>query len=89
MKLDKKLLITVLLLSIFGLLMIYSASNVWAEYKYNDAYKFIKSQTIFFITGLLLIFIITKIDINLIKKNSNNIKLKRTIKLFKSIYSRD
>ena len=75
MKLDKKLLITVLLLSIFGLLMIYSASNVWAEYKYNDAYKFIKSQTIFFITGLFLIFIITKIDINLIKNNSNKILL--------------
>lgn len=73
MKIDKKLLISVLILSIFGLLMIYSASNVWSEYKYNDPYKFIKNQLLFFIIGLIIIYIITKIDINFIKKNSNNI----------------
>lgn len=73
MKIDKKLLISVLILSIFGLLMIYSASNVWSEYKYNDPYKFIKNQLLFFLIGLIIIYIITKIDINFIKKNSNNI----------------
>ena len=73
MKIDKKLLISVLILSIFGLLMIYSASNVWSEYKYNDPYKFIKNQLLFFLMGLIIIYIITKIDINFIKKNSNNI----------------
>lgn len=75
MKIDKKLLISVLILSIFGLLMIYSASNIWSEYKYNDPYKFIKNQLLFFIIGLILIYIITKLDINFIKKNSNNILL--------------
>ena len=59
MKIDKKLLISVLILSIFGLLMIYSASNIWSEYKYNDPYKFIKNQLLFFIIGLILIYIIT------------------------------
>lgn len=73
MKIDKKLLISVLILSIFGLLMIYSASNVWSEYKYNDPYKFIKNQLLFFIIGLIIIYIITELDINFIKKNSNNI----------------
>lgn len=73
MKIDKKLLISVLILSMFGLLMIYSASNVWSEYKYNDPYKFIKNQLLFFLIGLIIIYIITKIDINFIKKNSNNI----------------
>ena len=75
MKIDKKLLISVLILSIFGLLMIYSASNIWSEYKYNDPYKFIKNQLLFFIIGLILIYITTKLDINFIKKNSNNILL--------------
>ena len=75
MKIDKKLLISILILSIFGLLMIYSASNIWSEYKYNDPYKFIKNQLLFFIIGLILIYIITKLDINFIKKNSNNILL--------------
>jgi cell division protein FtsW len=55
--------------------MIYSASNIWSEYKYNDPYKFIKNQLLFFIIGLILIYIITKLDINFIKKNSNNILL--------------
>lgn len=73
MKIDKKLLISVLILSIFGLLMIYSASNVWSEYKYNDPYKFIKNQLLFFLIGLIIIYIITELDINFIKKNSNNI----------------
>ncbi|MGN0966827.1 MAG: putative lipid II flippase FtsW [Candidatus Coprovivens sp.] len=73
MKIDKKLLISVLILSIFGLLMIYSASNIWSEYKYNDPYKFIKNQLLFFLISLIIIYIITKIDINFIKKNSNNI----------------
>lgn len=75
MKIDKKLLITVLLLSIFGIIMIYSASNVWAEYKYNDSLKFLKSQLIFFLLGLIIIYIVTKIDLNFIKKNSNLILL--------------
>ena len=55
--------------------MVYSSSNIWSEYKYNDPYKFIKNQLLFFIIGLILIYIITKLDINFIKKNSNNILL--------------
>ena len=38
-KIDKSLLITVIILSLFGLLMIYSSSNIWANYKFNDPYK--------------------------------------------------
>ena len=75
MKIDKKLFITTLLLSIFGLLMIYSSSNVWAEYKFNDPYKYIKSQSIFFIASILISPFVINIDINLIKKHSNKILL--------------
>ncbi len=56
------LIISVLTISIFGLIMIYSASYIWAEYKYNDAFKFVKNQTIFFIIGVILMIIISKID---------------------------
>ena len=41
------LLISVIVISLFGLLMIYSSSYVWAEYKFDDPYKFLKSQAIF------------------------------------------
>ena len=43
------LLISVIVISLFGLIMIYSASYIWAEYKFNDAFKFVKNQGIFFI----------------------------------------
>ena len=47
------LLIGVILLSIFGLIMIYSASSVWTEYKFNDPYKYLKSQGLFLIVSYL------------------------------------
>ena len=48
------LLISVVIISLFGLLMIYSASYVWAEYKFDDPYKFFKTQFIFLILGNLI-----------------------------------
>ena len=36
---DLILLISVIAISIFGIIMIYSSSNIWAEYKFNDAFK--------------------------------------------------
>lgn len=61
-KVELLLLISVITISIFGLIMIYSASYVWAEYKFNDPFKFVKNQTIFFLVGVFLMFIISKID---------------------------
>ena len=55
--------------------MIYSASYVWAEYKFNDPFKFVKHQTLFFIIGLILLFITSKIDYKILYKNSNKILL--------------
>ena len=56
------LLISVVAISIFGLIMIFSASYVWAEYKFDDPFKFVKNQGIFFIIGLILMIIVSKID---------------------------
>ena len=70
-KYDKKLLIAVIIIAIFGIVMIYSASSIWAEYKYNDAFKFVKAQTVFFIIGLVIMFVISKIDINIFYKKAN------------------
>ncbi len=56
------LLGSVIILSLFGLLMVYSASNIWAEYKFNDPIKFVKNQGLFFIVGLFLMNVISKIN---------------------------
>ena len=67
-KYDIILFIAVILLITFGLIMIYSASSIWAEYKFNDSFKYVKHQLLFFIVGLILMIKISKIDYNLYYK---------------------
>ena len=74
-KIDKKLLIYVIILSLFGLIMIYSSSNIWAIYKYNDPYKYLKSQGLFLILGYFIIYLVSNIPYSLYKKYSNKILL--------------
>ena len=45
------LFISVILISIFGVIMIYSSSYVWAEYKYNDPYKYLKNSDLFILSS--------------------------------------
>ena len=70
-KLEITLLISITLISIFGLIMVYSASNIWAEYKYNDAFKYVRHQTIFFIIGYIGMLIISKINYQKYLKRAN------------------
>ena len=60
-KFDLTLFISIIIISIFGIIMIYSASNIWAEYKYNDSLKYVKNQSMFFIIGVFLMIIMSKI----------------------------
>ena len=71
MKIDKTLFFTVIILSLFGLLMIYSSSSIWADYKFNDSFHYVKYQSIFFIIGLILMILISKIDYKIYYKYSN------------------
>ena len=74
-KMDKILLITIIILCLFGLLMIYSSSSIWANYKFNDSFHYLKYQGIFFIIGLFLMILISKIDVVIYYKYSNQILL--------------
>ena len=69
------LIIAVVLLSLFGLIMIYSASNIWSEYKFNDPYKYLKSQGLFLIISYIALFIISKVPYVEYKKKANVIFL--------------
>ena len=46
-KYDKVLFLAVILLLFFGVIMIYSASSIWAEYKFNDSFRYVKQQLLF------------------------------------------
>lgn len=70
-KADISIIVVTLILILFGLFMVYSASNVVATYKYNDSYYFLKRQLIFSILGIIVMFIFMKININKIINSSN------------------
>ena len=75
MKKSLLIFLSAFLLSAFGLLMIYSSSYIWSEYKFNDPYYYVRHQLIFFFIGLILIYFIRKIDYKLYYKYSNIILL--------------
>lgn len=53
--------------------MIYSSSSIWAEYKFNDSFYYVKHQSVFFLVGLIGIYILSKIDYKIYYKYSNQI----------------
>lgn len=68
---DYFLFISVIIISIFGIIMIYSASSIWAEFKYQDAFKYIKQQGLFFLVGILVMLFSSKISLDFLKKKAN------------------
>ena len=72
---DKILVFTVIIAGLLGILMIYSSSSVWAEYKFNDPLKYVKHQFLFYVVGLLLMLLLSKVDISYYKKYANKILL--------------
>lgn len=72
---DLILLFAVIIISIFGVMMIYSSSSIWAEYKFNDSLKYLKLQSIFLIIGTILMVIISKIPYTYYKDKANIILL--------------
>lgn len=58
------LFISVIIISLFGIIMIYSSSYVWAEYKFDNPYKYVINQGIFFLIGIGLMYLISKFNYN-------------------------
>lgn len=69
------LLYNIILFTIIGLglIMIYSASSIWAEYKTGNAYYYLYRQGLFFIVGLIGYIITSKIDYHFWFKHANKI----------------
>jgi len=49
-------------LMIIGLIMIFSASYIWAEYKFNNPFKYLIQQSIFAIIGVFIVYTISNIN---------------------------
>ena len=72
---DFFLLIAVIILITFGIIMIFSASSIWANYKFNDSFYYVKRQIVFAVIGIFLMKFISRIDYKLYYKKSNIILL--------------
>ena len=65
------LIIFVSILTIFGLLMIYSSSYIWSEFKFNDSFHYAKLQLIFLIISYISMYIVGKINYKVYYKYAN------------------
>ncbi|MCM3003866.1 stage V sporulation protein E [Priestia koreensis] len=65
-------IITLSLLSI-GLIMVYSASAIWATYKFHDSFFFAKRQLLFAGLGVCAMFVIMNIDYWVWRKHAKTI----------------
>lgn len=59
---DFVLIIVTLSLLAVGLIMVYSASAVWADYKFGDSFFFAKRQMLFAALGVAAMFFIMNVD---------------------------
>ncbi|MFC0271195.1 stage V sporulation protein E [Metabacillus herbersteinensis] len=59
---DFVLVILTLLLLTVGLIMVYSASAVWATYKFEDSFFFAKRQLLFAGVGVIAMFFLMNVD---------------------------
>mgnify|MGYP004474279409 FL=1 len=75
MKNRKLLILSVIALIILSLFMIYSASFIWANYKFSNPFKYVINQAIFSLIGLVLLYIISKINYKIYYKKASLILL--------------
>ncbi|WP_210363733.1 stage V sporulation protein E [Bacillus sp. REN3] len=59
---DMILLLATFMLLAAGLIMVYSASAVWADYKFDDSFFFAKRQMLFAGAGIAAMFFIMNVD---------------------------
>lgn len=68
---DYSLLFVIIILSLFGLLMVYSASNVVASFKYNDSLYYFKRQFIFLVISYIILILLIMLDTVYLEKYAN------------------
>ncbi len=67
MQLNKKspdliLIFAIISILIIGLVMVYSSSAIWADYKFGDAFYFAKRQSLFAVVGVIAMYLISRVD---------------------------
>ncbi|HKL94653.1 MAG TPA: FtsW/RodA/SpoVE family cell cycle protein, partial [Clostridia bacterium] len=66
--LDFPLALTAIILSLLGLIFIYSASSYSAQLEYGDAFHYVKTQAVALVLGVFFMFAISYLDLEKVKK---------------------
>lgn len=72
---DWKLMIVIYILVVIGIFMVYSASSIWASYRYNDLAYFAKRQLLFAVIGFIAMHIVSHIPYNIWRTYAKHILL--------------
>ena len=73
MKINMLIIIDVIILMLFGLLMIYSSSSIWSEYKFGNSFHYVLYQGVFILASIILIVILSKIDYHVYYNHANKL----------------
>lgn len=65
---DKGIIIGTLLLCVFGVIMVFSASSIYAMKLYGTKYYFVERQAIYLIFGLFIAWVMAVIDMDIVRK---------------------
>ena len=69
-KYARNITIITIILTFFGAYMVFSASSIWAEAKFDDSFYYFKRQIMFIVFGLIGFFIASKINSITLKKHA-------------------
>ena len=72
---DLPLLFIIVILLVVGIVMVYSSSYVWSDYKFNDSFYYLKRQLLFAGVGVVAMFFFMVIPYYTWKKYANIILL--------------
>lgn len=69
-KIDTLFLTLTFLLLIIGLIMMFSASHAASYSRYGDSFYYIKRQSVFAVLGVVIMFVVSRIDYKIFRKYS-------------------
>lgn len=65
---QRKVLIIALILVVFGIYMVFSASSIWSKFKFNDEFYYLKKQAIYGVLGIISMFVVSRLKKNVVEK---------------------
>ena len=78
---DTVFLLFVILLTLYGTVMVFSAGEAYAYARYGDAYYFVKKQVIWLLVGFCVMLVASRIDTSLYKKYTPHLYIATVILL--------